>query len=87
MQAMLIKGELMDKWNEANVFQYVNGLLSCENCLKLQKWEYPPMDLATADELSIKLRKNNENVSLQKYYCKVRISKSGNIYVYREIAQ
>lgn len=85
IQGLMQIGRKASNWTTENILQYINGLLSGENSLELQKWEYPDVDPKSLDQLGISLKKNNSSLIPKKYFCKVRISKSGNIYVYRDI--
>lgn len=85
MQGLLQIEQIKDNWTTDKILQYINGFLSGKNSLELRKWEYPDVDAKSLDQLGIALRKNNSSLNLKKYFCKVRISKSNNIYVYRDI--
>lgn len=85
MQGLLQIEQIKDNWTTDKILQYINGFLSGKNSLELRKWEYPDVDTKSLDQLGIALRKNNSSLIPKKYFCKVRISKSNNIYVYRDI--
>jgi hypothetical protein len=70
---------------ETDRVQFFNEILSGAFTFKLENWEVPDLE-SVDDEISINLiKKTNPNIKPRRYRCKVRVTKSGNIYGYREI--
>jgi len=68
-----------------NWLEFINDLLSDRDSLKLADFGSPIIDPDDDVLISDLLNRINRNIIPKKYICKLRISKSRNIYVFREI--
>jgi radical SAM superfamily enzyme YgiQ (UPF0313 family) len=85
IQLLMITGELFQKnYSKESQLKFMAEILNGKYYFELRKFPNRPDELDMGMQKPIKIRLNPDLIP-KRYYCKVRLSKSNNIYILRDI--